>query len=610
MREDNEILIKIKNRFSNAKNYRTSRKDNTWKQLDAFDRGDHWAFSAKPVWFPKPVTNYINYIKRYGVASIAVDNLTGSLRPLSTEDATNVSRLQDIYKNIWEYSGAKYAIRESLERAKLLGTAFCLVTYDPTAIRGGTGTNNRGKIIIKSVDPANVYPDPASFSLEDARYVFVVERKPIDWILDQGMFQDDNGKPICTRTEIEDGGRDDDNVGEIYKRDYTTEQSFDKDIAQFISYYYNTIEEGILVTKVKYFANWLELADITLRTQGFPLVALYDQEQTDDFWGLSICEQVLGNQKVLNVLESVVALVAQLIQTPQRLVTSASGIDPQKLVMYGQAPSMVFPTNASLDNSVKNIDPPEVSTSVFNYMQIVKDNILTIAGITNAYVGGNVGSITTSGGVNTLVERATLLDKDYKIQMEKFIKQITKLIIDTFDAFVDKDNSYSYRVDNKDDVSIKSEYGIVKLQPEELQAIVDVDYDIIADITASTVDDVAKVQNDLDKVLQLQMQYQPNPAIITMAEYVKFSKLPYKSVLLTRIEKDDHDLKVQKMTDFLTQVMQVITNPDQSAQGQLQDVTIEQLAEAGVSMMDTNETQGNDKLGNTQQRQQSPAVPM
>ncbi len=600
---ETEKMGKIKDRFVKATSHRQSRKDYKWKQLDAFDRGDHHAFSTTPLWMPKPVTNYVNYVHKYHVASVSVENLTGTIRPLDMADDANITSLEAVYRNIWEYTGTKFVIRKALERCRLLGTGIVYVGYDPDPIRGGKTTNNQGALVVKAIDPANVYPDPLAFTIEDCRYIFISERKTVGWVLSQGAFRNENGTPKFSVSELRESSMDMDEKGEIYNaRDYENNQVEDDDLVNFYTYYYQEVsEKGEVRFGVKYFANWVELADIDLPYKRFPLVFMYDQEQTDDIWGISDCEQILENQKILNIMNSVVALYACLMQTPQKLVNVSSGINVAQVAKYGSAPAMVWGTSMDVDKSMRNLDPPEVGNTVMRFIDMIKEDIILIAGLNGAYTGGKVGSITTSGGVNTLVDRATVLDRDFNIGLEKFIKELSILIIETFRAFVDTDSPYFFRMDELDP-NVNAEYGVIRLEPEEVQALTEVDYDIIIDTHARTVDEVKKIKEEALNLMQMQMQFQYNPPLITPAEFISMQDFPNKTNILKRYQTENEEVKLQKMSEFIMQVMQIMSDPQMAQNPEVQSMTLQQLAEAGVQMMNPN-AQQEQKLGSVQQKQ-------
>lgn len=604
---------KVRDLFYKAMQKRAD-KDYLWSTLDAFDRGDHWSISSKPVWFPKPVTNMINFVKRYKVSSIAVDNLTGVISPLSKKDVEYVSILQGIYDDIWYYTGVKYEIRKALDRCKLLGTGAVFVSYDPNNIRGGRETNTQGTLVVKNLNPNNIYPDPTAFCLEDARYVFIAERKTMSWILSQPKFRDSKSNLKFSRKEVEESmtSNPSNEQGEIYNRDYQSQQS--DEIVQFVSYYEKEVDEkGLVHLYVTYYANWIELARDELPYNEFPIVMIYDEESTDDFWGVSSCQQILENQKIANNLESIISLYATMLQMPQKIASKSSGLNIKMLSKYGSAPGMVWETNGDINNSVKNLDTPEVSNSVFNYLAKIQDEMQMITGINNTYMGASVGSLTTSSGVNTLVNRALVLDKDFNIQLEKFIKNLSKLIIETFKSFVDTSSPYYFSIKNIDP-NINAKFGFMEVSPEEMQVIAELDYDVQIKTFSNTVDEVQKAKEDAQNLMQMQMQFQFDPPLITPPEYLMLSNISNKQEIIERYNKQSKELQKQRMQQFIMELMQMMTDPNVTSNPEMMQTTLEQLVNYGVEMMNPYASEEN-KLGSVnesdvQKRQAGVAQPL
>lgn len=604
-------------RFEKAKRFRSNRKDFMWKQLDAFDRGEHWALTKKPAWFPKPVTNLINFVKKYKVASVAVDNLTPTIRPLSKDDVEACEQLQGIFKDIWYYTGAKFAVRRVVERAKLLGTGAIYVTYNPNKIRGGRNMNNKGEIIIENIDPSNIYPDPNAFTLEDCDYLFISERKTINWITSNPSFRDEDGKFIGDLVKIKQGTTKPNEFpvvttteerGEIYNRDYTDSQM--DNLVHFVHYMYKSIDkEGVEHLKLQYYANWNKIGEeIELPYRNYPLVFLYDQEQTDDIWGISDCQQILDNQKTLNITESVIALYATMLQSPQKIVSKNSGISAKRVASYGSAPGMVWETNSDINSSIKNLDTPKLDSVVINYKNNLEEGINKVTGLTSAYMGSNVGSLTTTGGVNTLVNRALVLDKDFNIQLEEFLKKLSNLIIDVFQSYVDKNSSYYFR-DNVEDPNINAKFGFIELKPEDMQVIVDLDYDVIFDTSSFNVDEVQKAKEDAQNLMQMQLQFQSNPALITIPEFIAMSNFSNKEQIISRFMKESKEMQTERMQQFVMTIMQTLTDPQAMQDPQVLQTSLQDLVSMGVKMTNPY-AQEEQKLGSVQQRQSAPAQPL
>ena len=85
------------------------------------------------------------------------------------------------------------------------------------------------------------------------------------------------------------------------------------------------------------------------------------------------------------------------------------------------------------------------------------------------------------------------------------------------------------------DPNVNAEYGVIRLEPEEVQALTEVDYDIIIDTHARTVDEVKKIKEEALNLMQMQMQFQYNPPLITPSEFISMQDFPNKTNILKEI---------------------------------------------------------------------------
>ena len=109
--------------FEKMKQARKAR-ENKWKELDAFDRGDQWNLSTVPMasWGPRPVTNYIHEVKSVKKAALVENVAEGTLLPLSAIDAPKIELLNKAKKSKWRQLNLTDIVRRTADRAILLGT--------------------------------------------------------------------------------------------------------------------------------------------------------------------------------------------------------------------------------------------------------------------------------------------------------------------------------------------------------------------------------------------------------------------------------------------------------------------------------------------------------
>jgi hypothetical protein len=148
-----------------------------------------------------------------------MDNPTGKLRAVSPLGRDRVDKLDKAYQYVWDRIKARKVVRENIETAKLLGTGIAHVHWEEykegrmgATVQGDKGFMYEGDICVREIDPACFYPDPSAFTLEDCRYVAVMERKSLDWVKNHPKFKEASLDQIDNSLNNQDRG-------EIYNRD-------------------------------------------------------------------------------------------------------------------------------------------------------------------------------------------------------------------------------------------------------------------------------------------------------------------------------------------------------------------------------------------------------
>src|SRR6185437_3143556 len=107
-----------------------------------------------------------------------------------------------------------------------------------------------------------------------------------------------------------------------------------------------------------------------------------DYPQRQDFWGMSTCEIILDNQKLINKVESIIALIGTLLQNPQKIIRKQSGINPADATKYGSTPGHVFVSNIPVEQAMKWQEPPQIPQTLFSLAEQARMNIREITGLT------------------------------------------------------------------------------------------------------------------------------------------------------------------------------------------------------------------------------------
>lgn len=538
-------VAKILEKFNQAKRQR-QKKDGKWTELDAFDRGEQWELGGRrlPEWIPKPVTNYVHLVKTTKRAALAIENPEAMILGQSIEDHKKAKELQNIFKYVWDQMKARLTVRECLETSKLLGTAIAQVYYDDGngTVKGGKGGKYQGEIKIKQIDPASFYPDPNAFRLEDCEFIHIVRRRPISWI--EKEFGVSGIKPSDQSNQEQ---------GEIYQRAYSSEA---KDKIVDFHEHYEKIPNDKEIGGFRYYVTFIAGDKIVrkrtqLKPNCYPFAILYDYPQRQDFWGQSTCEIILDNQKLINKIESIMALIGSLLQNPQKIIDKRSGIDPNEAILYGSTPGHAWVSNIDVDKAMKWQEPPQIPAALFNLADQARMNIREITGLTEAYMGQTVGSLQTSSGVNSLIERSTMRDRDQMYDFELFVEEISHIII----RFITE-----YYTETRIARILKSR----DQEPEFMEFVGsdyrDLAYDILLDVSSKAPITRLRKQEELDKILTLQGQMQFDPPIITPQEYMRESDYIDGDKFIERMNMDEIQNAEAIMEETLMMMVEAMEN--------------------------------------------------
>jgi hypothetical protein len=491
-----------------------------------------------------------------------MDNPTGKLRAMSPAGIDRVESLDRAYQYVWDRIRARKVVRENIETSKLLGTAFAFAYWDEYkegrfggTVQGDKGFMFEGDICLHELDPASFFPDPSAFNLEDCRYVAIMERKTKEWVKNHPKFNKDN-------IESNDTG-DPNERGEIYNRDYTTEA---EGLVNFLSFYEKEPNgEGGYTYYVSYLAGDKLLLDKQpLRPNRYPFVPLYDYKQRQDFWAMSTCEFILDNQKIINKVESIIAMIGTLMQNPQKIVHAQSGVDPREVAKYGSAPGHVYVANTP-QNAITYVEPPQIPQVLFNMLENAKANIREITGLSEAYMGQSVGSLQTSSGVNSLIDRSTMRDRDQMYDIELYIQDLSNLIIDFMVEYYEDERWIRVMGENP------NEYSFERFVGSEYK---DLEYDVFIDVSAKAPITRMKQAQDAKELLNMQGQYAGafSTTLIKPQELMRAMDFSNKEEIIERMNVEELRNKDQELTNILNQSFEMMAQgatPDNVIQAAL-----------------------------------------
>lgn len=537
-----------------------------WKMIDTFDRGEQWKNANLPPWVPKPVNNMIRYFRTLKRANLASAIPKSTFYPVLPDYKEDVRKLQEAYDHIWEAEKVPRTIRRCVDRAIAQGTGLAYVYNDETYIGGiyyqeGDKRNMlyQGKICAKWWPNTNFFIDPDAYRLCDAKYIETTELVPLSVIKKNKKFIEYAGKLKIQGLKGDQVDNEDSADGTILDRenkpnDSGLDRNNGDEMATLHCHWERYLNDSgkwqldcTYYTKNNYFILY-KLEDI--KPNCYPFAVLYYEEEEQDFWGTGLSEDVLDNQQVINKADQTASIIGVLHQNPQKVVSRESGINAQELAKFGSLPGRVWTTNTDPSNSIHHVEPPDIPKGLFELSDRVKADMRETVGITESYTGESVGSLTTSTGVNSLIERATVRDKDKMIQIDDFIEDLSDIIV-KFVLYSWKDKRPIMQTKPNGEASYGMYEPIDELTAENLE------WRVKSDVYARAPVTQAMKKQQADQLMQMQGQFQFNPPVIIPEEWINLQDFEYKADMLRRMEDDRKKLQAQEAANMAQLIQQV-----------------------------------------------------
>jgi hypothetical protein len=558
-----EEIATLWEKARDAIQFRRQNYDLKWKELDAFDRGEQWLIAGQmPSWIPKPSTNYVSKVKRYKTGNLMLEDYLGELKPLAPENEPQIWMLQRFYEQLWDKLNLKYRILDVVRTSRLLGTGILYVGWDEAYIGGTRGHLYQGEILIKEIEPSTFFVDPTAFDLEEALYCGTFVRTTEDHIMMDPTIEKKYKKDFKERRRSYTGASGQEDRGEIYyNRDFGSYQELN--VVDLMTIYEKIVnDDGMGYTiRVSYIADGVLIKTIEeLKPNNFPFVVLYQHKQRMDFWGISDCELILPNVKMINKVQSIIGTLATLYQNPQKVVFEGSGIDPRIVSKYGNAFGLVLMSKSpDLKNAISHVDPADIPMTLLNYIEFLKRDIEDFSGISQFSAGTSSGSIQTSAGIDSMIKRSLVGEQDEFLLFEQFLEKISyAMLVNAIEYYTDD------RVMRMRDVNPNHEfeYEYVPFRSDEFK---DLAWDFSLEIAQKMKHNDQSKRQVMQMLSEWQMQYSPGIPLVSPSDIVKAFDPPNRDAILARIDQQERQQDYNTAAQIAQVALQAIDSGQPAA---------------------------------------------
>lgn len=431
-------------------------------EADKYWKGEHWDDSA-PGWMPKPMENWVFATVEQHSSNLATANIVPIILGQDPGDDEVADMFNKVLQYLWapnKLNGRKI-VRRAIHTALKLGTSVVKVYWDNN-VNGGrqfpqpkeftnpldgskfpvSQTLYKGEVCWELVDPANIVPDPAGYTLGGVGacgWIAIRTPRKTEWVRNNPMFREYMGEKALK--DALDG------VGSIPSDKYSVEFYHDRPSNQQHLGNNEVLLDEVWTRTMDEFGNWhINLAyrvnDILLfyaedmyKDGKFPFSILYDYEVDKSFFGMGEPEQVIPNQKTINQITRLIALNAMHMTNTQKVVTTDSGIDTNKVAELGTMPGAVFKSRTI--DGIKNLEVKDIPASSFKAVSDAREGIRIIMAMDEANMGQFGGSVTAASGIKMIQDKANVRDQDKGYNIEDFVSGLTYLTISRVQQFYD-----------------------------------------------------------------------------------------------------------------------------------------------------------------------------
>ena len=600
----NGITLDLLNSFFDMANDEYANIFKRMQLLDGADRSDLWKTIAAK--FPKyqvlPETNHINFIKENLVANIYTVGKYAELFPKSKTQIETCNTLNSVLSAIWDAVGVAKYQRKAGERAALFNIGITQVGWDKTILGGTTGFLYRGDVKLKNIDPMKYMRDPYADCLDNARFVVTWDDYHITSLRSLDIYKERLNELINVYGDNLDS--EESSLAFEANNNRAKNNKTANKYHRLQSFWVKYVDEkdNVQIAEIhvmdKKFVLYVNPVIVPV---SYPFAELYCNEPGADIIGVSEPAKIFKNYIAYNMLSSIIATHAYKAQRPPRFVNIQSGINLRQFAQYGADADKTFPVNGDASQAVHYGKFPDLPATVDTLSQRLEYDIKDKSGVTDQYTGKKTNSVQTTGGMDDFIDRVTGRD-EVKIQLyEEYTKKLTELIIQ---FYIKYGNKRTYAVKDKMSNTITD----VKIEFSKIPDNIGFSYTL--DIQSELPRTKMRLAQAANILLEKQAQYNPNPEIITMEEWLLMQDIPFKSLIMDRLNIQRNNNMTEQVTQILFQFAGLVEqgiDPEEALKMVTDTMQNEQTPNGDmVGTSEENMTLGNQaNAGSFQQAQQA-----
>lgn len=510
------------------------------RMLDATDRGKLWeAINAKfPAYQLLPDTNHVAYVKTNILASIYTVGKSASIIPTSREDKDAVNDVNMTLDNHWELAKTGYYQMLAGDRAALCNLGITQIGWDQNLSGGDSDVSAKGRVVYKNVDPLKFMRDPYADSLETSAYCMTWDELHKNVLKSNPLYKETLDKAINDfQTTVSVPAE------LIHDGPTSSEKNSQRDYYKLIIHW---VRIGDDYYEIHTLDNAAVLHIIKLLPAAFPFALLYCNLPAGDLIGTSEPAKIFANSVAYNLTNSVLLTGEYKNQRPPKFISNMSGLNVSSFVKHGNEADYTFVVNGPANNAVHYHQFPMPSVMAGTIMGNLRNDIAQVSGVDARYTGRDTGSVQTTGGIESLLDAATLIDTPKIANYEQYTCRLTQLTLLTMIEFAPK-RTYMIK-DKKSTNFVDVTIDFPSMKKETL-------FQYALNISSELPKNKARIAQTASTLMEKQMQYAQmggkSVDLFTPEEWLMCQDLPNKEYMQER-------MGIQRNQDYVAQVSEIL----------------------------------------------------
>lgn len=539
LQKESALLASIREKFDTCLAHYS--KDHTKiRTLDLVDNGQLWkALGAKfPPYQILPDTNFVTYVKSNLVASIYTVAKSAQIQPTSEKDKDLVVNLNIALEHIWDLLRIGDYQFAAGEWAALANLGITQVGWDDSLTAGSGDAFTKGCVALKNIDPMKFMRDPFASDLETAGYCMTYDVYHKSVFLENPNYKEKFKEYLAKNIE---GG----NSFNIPTLSDAKPAGSAKDYFTLITIWIKEENGDISETHVINCEKVLYRKD-SIKPKTFPFALLYcNKPRGGRLIGVSEPAKIFANNVAYNLLDSIALTAEYKNQRPPKYVSQNSGLNVNAFAKHSDDAGYTFIVNGDASKAVHYHEYPQVNSNLSAYKMDLRTNMQTVTGVDERYTGRDTGSIITTGGVEDMLNRVTLVDTPKILNYETYTKRLSSLILSNMILYSQK-RVYLVKAKN----SAKYE----RLEIDFPNIPDDAIFNYVLNISSDLPKNKQRIAQSATMLMEKQLQYQGQGQqvdLITPEEWLSMQDLPNKELFLERMGIQRNTNAVEEVTSTL-----------------------------------------------------------